>query len=314
MNQKTVGVGVLDNPHFEGNNQKGITLIALVITIIVLLILAGVTINMVLGEDGIIGQAQGASEAQKNAEQKQQHEINNAYKEILRTEKNLSGIGTSSEDSEEVTTIIKTADSEGNVTEEESKNNFYDSLVVYKALDSVKYNGNIEEAKANANIIKLNKRIYTDMTIHSIGMSENQSLVIDLNGYELIYTGTYEFVTSILGELYIIDTSENKTGKIIMLEQVNENYTYQEKYDIDRDGRVCSYDVKLVENAFGKRKTDSDWEQYSNCDFDGRGVVDFNDVTRIASQEMYYHLIYNYANVYTDVAEGAFISQCIHNK
>jgi len=48
--------------------QRGITLIALVITIIVLLILAGVTINMVLGDDGIIGQAQAAKTAHENAE------------------------------------------------------------------------------------------------------------------------------------------------------------------------------------------------------------------------------------------------------
>ena len=34
--------------------QKGITLIALVITIIILLILAGVVINLTLGENGII--------------------------------------------------------------------------------------------------------------------------------------------------------------------------------------------------------------------------------------------------------------------
>lgn len=33
------------------NNQRGITLIALVITIIVLLILAGVSISMLLGEN-----------------------------------------------------------------------------------------------------------------------------------------------------------------------------------------------------------------------------------------------------------------------
>jgi len=33
-------------------NEKGITLVALVITIIVLLILAGVTINLTLGENG----------------------------------------------------------------------------------------------------------------------------------------------------------------------------------------------------------------------------------------------------------------------
>ncbi|MFR5189942.1 MAG: hypothetical protein ACLTEH_01545, partial [Clostridia bacterium] len=40
--------------------QRGITLIALVITIIVLIILAGVAINTLVGENGIITQAQRA--------------------------------------------------------------------------------------------------------------------------------------------------------------------------------------------------------------------------------------------------------------
>ena len=39
-------------------NKKGITLIALVITIIVLLILAGISINAIFGENGLITQAQ----------------------------------------------------------------------------------------------------------------------------------------------------------------------------------------------------------------------------------------------------------------
>lgn len=47
--------------------ENGVTLVALVVTIIVLLILAGVTVSMVLGEDGIIGQASDASEAQERA-------------------------------------------------------------------------------------------------------------------------------------------------------------------------------------------------------------------------------------------------------
>ena len=45
--------------------QKGITLIALVITIIVLLILAGVSINLVVGEGGILGKAQNAVSASR---------------------------------------------------------------------------------------------------------------------------------------------------------------------------------------------------------------------------------------------------------
>jgi len=67
MNQEIIKGGRASN--------RGITLIALVITIIVLLILAGVTINMVLGDDGIIAQAQGASEAQKIATVKEEIEL-----------------------------------------------------------------------------------------------------------------------------------------------------------------------------------------------------------------------------------------------
>ena len=40
--------------------MKGITLVALVVTIVVLLILAGVSINLVLGDNGIVKKAQDA--------------------------------------------------------------------------------------------------------------------------------------------------------------------------------------------------------------------------------------------------------------
>ena len=49
-------------------NQKGITLIALVITIIVLLILAGVSIAMLTGQNGILTQANSAKTESKLAE------------------------------------------------------------------------------------------------------------------------------------------------------------------------------------------------------------------------------------------------------
>lgn len=41
-------------------NNKGITLVALVVTIVVLLILAGISLNLVLGQNGIITRAQEA--------------------------------------------------------------------------------------------------------------------------------------------------------------------------------------------------------------------------------------------------------------
>ena len=46
--------------------RKGITLIALVITIIVLLILAGVSVAMLTGQNGILTQAQKAKTTTEN--------------------------------------------------------------------------------------------------------------------------------------------------------------------------------------------------------------------------------------------------------
>ena len=51
----------------ETNESKGITLIALVVTIVVLLILAGISINMVIGQGGIIAKAKDAKEESRGA-------------------------------------------------------------------------------------------------------------------------------------------------------------------------------------------------------------------------------------------------------
>lgn len=51
--------------------EKGITLVSLAVTIIVLIILAGVSINLVLGENGIITKSQEAKKKQIIAEAKE---------------------------------------------------------------------------------------------------------------------------------------------------------------------------------------------------------------------------------------------------
>ena len=63
----------INNSHPTSQNsllttQNGITLVALVVTIIVLLILAGVTITSLLGDDGIISKAQQAANATKKSQ------------------------------------------------------------------------------------------------------------------------------------------------------------------------------------------------------------------------------------------------------
>ena len=57
-------------------NQKGITLIALVITIVVLLILAGVSINALFSDNGIIERAKDAQNKINEAEKMDLEAIN----------------------------------------------------------------------------------------------------------------------------------------------------------------------------------------------------------------------------------------------
>ena len=56
----------------ERREEKGITLVALVVTIIVLIILAGVTLNIVLDNDGIINKAKQAADDYENAQKEEQ--------------------------------------------------------------------------------------------------------------------------------------------------------------------------------------------------------------------------------------------------
>ena len=61
------------------SSAKGITLIALVITIIVLLILAGVSISMLTGDNGIITQAQKAKRKDRGSKNKGRTTIGKLY-------------------------------------------------------------------------------------------------------------------------------------------------------------------------------------------------------------------------------------------
>ena len=66
--------------------EKGITLVALVVTIIVLLILAGVAISLTIGQNGIFTRAQNATERWEKAVDKEDQEMSNfqdTYDEVV---------------------------------------------------------------------------------------------------------------------------------------------------------------------------------------------------------------------------------------
>ena len=80
---------------------SGITLVALVVTIVVLLILAGVTITALLGDDGIIKKAQNAADLMNNAIQSEQNDMNALLNELDEIIIGNSGGGTTPGDNEE---------------------------------------------------------------------------------------------------------------------------------------------------------------------------------------------------------------------
>ena len=71
-------------------NQKGITLIALVVTIIILLILAGISIATLTGENGLLNKANVAKEESKKAEYKEELELIGQELQIEQKTKNIT--------------------------------------------------------------------------------------------------------------------------------------------------------------------------------------------------------------------------------
>ena len=68
--------------YFKRKQENGITLIALIVTIIVLIILAVISMNAILGDDGIINWAQKARDQYEKAEQKEREDIGTLADEL----------------------------------------------------------------------------------------------------------------------------------------------------------------------------------------------------------------------------------------
>ena len=86
------------------SNQTGITLIALVVTIVVLLILAGVSINAIFSENGIIKRAKDAQNRMNNAQESDLNALNDLDKWINNQVNGTTGGGTTGGDANPSTT------------------------------------------------------------------------------------------------------------------------------------------------------------------------------------------------------------------
>ena len=80
-----------DNSKAYCKKTQGITLIALVVTIVVLLILASVTISTIFSDNGIIKKAQEAANKTKEAVEQEQAELNQLYNDLASIMNNTTG-------------------------------------------------------------------------------------------------------------------------------------------------------------------------------------------------------------------------------
>ena len=86
-----------DKSFFESNlsflcaNEKGITLLALILTVVIMIILAAVTINVALGEGGLVDQAKWAAEQTANSTKSEQEQLDDVADQINDI---IAGIGT----------------------------------------------------------------------------------------------------------------------------------------------------------------------------------------------------------------------------
>lgn len=62
--------------------ESGITIVALVVTIIVLIILAGISISLLLGENGIVTKAKQAKENTELAKTEEERQLNELYEQL----------------------------------------------------------------------------------------------------------------------------------------------------------------------------------------------------------------------------------------
>lgn len=181
--------------------KNGITLIALVITIIVLLILAGVTIAMLTGNNGILSQAQNAQEQTEIAKIKEEIQVKISAKQ---TENLKSSIY--DKDLQVILEEYGTLEGEGNILDKTLLTNNGDRILVRDI-----WNGTVEKEPV---ILKIGDYVkydvtYTDVYTNYEFTSENGWRVLETgqNNGDGTYTGVKLISTGIPAILYYSQTT-----------------------------------------------------------------------------------------------------------
>ena len=219
-------------------SKKGITLVALVVTIVVLLILAGVSINLVLGDNGIISKAQEGKTKSSEASENDLKGMNSLIDEMEtvlnggNTEETVPYLPSSDfhyDTSTSVDTGLVIADSNGNeyvwvVVPKSLYNNTNYNLNNEKKPSSSTDYVNIEHCLQQYTAIYRNGTSYSDIyaaDTANVGWFEDETEYNNLKNSMLksvyenggFYVGRYEAGIETTGENRTSDTEKNSDGK-----------------------------------------------------------------------------------------------------
>ena len=171
---------------FQGNGKKsnkGITLIALVISIIVMLILAGVSLNATIGENGIVTKAQNAKLASEESKRREDLEY------ILYEYNSSSFLG----QADGFTDYLENLKTEGRIDDYL----YTDTLIV-------KYDGVYYETEKNGEYYEIKNKLEDDLTGGSGETGENNYIVTPDNltngNIEIAEGSSYVVLDEVKGE------------------------------------------------------------------------------------------------------------------
>ena len=221
------------------NGKNGITLIALVITIIVLLILAGVTIATLTGDNGILTKAQSAKE--KNAQKTVEEQINLAVqasrineglvidKDILEQELTNNGIEITKSENDELPWTVKkdgyvyTISENGEVKEKEG--------IAITTGDTEILKGSTEGKKVSAQILS----------------GETGTIKWE-------HTGNITLSATEGNEVTVNVNSNANAGDIATITARIDGKTYQDSINVKIVAQVTSVTAEKIEVSIGDKK------------------------------------------------------------
>ena len=235
-------------------NNKGITLVALVVTIVVLLILAGVSINLVLGNNGIIAKAKDAETKSAEASQNDLKGMNGLVSEM---EGALAGNGSTGSGSGNGGAGGSGADTKVPAEATAETAPYLPDNTFTKKEGTIDTGLVIQDASGNEYVWVVVPRTTAVYATTGLGKTtftdaDYTSIENDLKEYTKTYRGSTSFITDTWyaddkNEGWLSET-EYKTLKNSMLKSVYENGGFY----------VGRYEAGIAENGTSDEQTNSD--------------------------------------------------------